>query len=1465
MRKKAARSVGALVLCLALALGWGGGARAEETGSFSFAVTTTSGAVIEPTAVQYAPGQTVEEALDASGWSLVRHGSFIDEIEGVYGSYLFLYDGGGYDLTVPADSITALLISENEDAGEEHLALLRALDGFNARTDHVQSYAPAAEAYDDAVDALCTSDGETAAAALTALEAAVSEYEGLLSGTKYKITVTATQNGASLSTPVLTMTDAYGNVYTAAGRTISVPAGDYTLSVSDGKWNRAEGPLTVTGAASVTAALPYGEWYGDIRLLDQQTRQPYPSAQDAATHTVTLQIPDIYGEQSPILNAAVGAVPDTSATRLYAVYTGTDGADHSDTPRAWSSTSASLPALFAPGMEGVTFRLEARYAPETGMTQIQSYDMVLERTPTLRALSVWEGETRLPLSFDPVGMSYAVTTTADAVTFVAEPYGDYEVTGAGELSVAGDLTHTVTVSSGGKSSEYSVAVTKAEAAAVTLTVPSGTTAEVYNAAGAAIAPVAGVYPLIPGEEYTYVATVNEYYHTTAAFTASDGLTVTVQKPETVNRLSAFALYNASSSSTRKPYTLDSDFTAAGHSLGVTIPDTAAILYTQATPAAGYTVTALYDKQTQNAATHGAATAIAVTNTVGATAVKVLTGSITNGGFGQTVTLRVSKASGSVTVYQDYILQIRRALHLMALSVTDGDAAVPLLDDAGNSTPFDRDVTAYRVSVDRGTRSLTLSGSFTSEGSATAACGGYIAEVGGEAYDSFSDVNVMLDETLDTETVTVLVRHADASAVTAAYTLTVEKTDPVLVTFRTTPSDASVYVTSLATGLRVTPESGGAFALVPGAAYSYTVTAHGCVGRRVERYTAPMQNALVTVNLTAAPAGAALPDYDAEWPSSRADEYGNGVVSAKTPTAPENATLYWATKLGEGYSGRACGCPILVDGYLYTYAGTKLYKVDKVSGAVVASGDMDHASSFAINSPTYAEGMIFVGLSDGTVQAFNAETLESLWIYRDPLKGQPNCPIVYHGGFIYTGFWLGEIADAHYVCLSVTDEDPSNALEEKLPTWVHTSRGGFYWAGAYVTDDYLLIGTDDGAAGYDSGHARLLSLDPRSGLPLDSLELSVPGDIRSGVTFVPDSGGGSRGYFTVKSGYFCRADVNADGTFVPDSLRTLALSNGTGEAAMSTSTPTVYNGRAYVGAAGTSEFNQYSGHNITVIDLNAWRIAYSAATQGYPQTSGLLTTAYEGETGSVYVYFFDNYTPGKLRVLRDRPGQTAPEPTTTETYTSGGKTTNYTTAATLLTPYSAQAQYCICSPIADEDGTIYFKNDSSYLMAVGSAITGLEVTTLPARTAYAEGAAFDPAGMTVTAAYANGLTRDVTAYIEYSEEPLTSEDTQFQLFFPHVKYHDDAGTAGVTTEEPFAVLELTFGAVTAPADVDGDGDLDADDAALTYDLANGFYTGETTDAMLSAADANADGEITPIDAAIIYAFVNGKLTEYPPKG
>ena len=219
-----------------------------------------------------------------------------------------------------------------------------------------------------------------------------------------------------------------------------------------------------------------------------------------------------------------------------------------------------------------------------------------------------------------------------------------------------------------------------------------------------------------------------------------------------------------------------------------------------------------------------------------------------------------------------------------------------------------------------------------------------------------------------------------------------------------------------------------------------------------------------------------------------------------------------------------------------------------------------------------------------------------------------------------------------------------------------------------------------------------------------------------------------------------------------------------------------------------------------------------------------------------MYFFDNFTPGKLRVLRDRPGQTSAEFVTKESFAVGGKTETYDTPYALFTPAGDEAQYAICSPIADEYGTIYFKNDSARLMAFGASIRSVNVEKMPDKLNYAEGEPFDPAGMKVTVTYANGKVRDVTRYVRFSTEPLTQEDTEFTILFPYAKYRN-ADNADGTSEV-----------------------VDNLDAAMVYAAYNG--KGTLSDEQAACADVNGDGVIDNLDASMIYAYYSGRLEKFP---
>ncbi len=1460
------RRMTAMLLSLVLLLSCVGYGAAAQTdgGSFVLVAFSANNTIVEPVRVTYQSGQTVREALAASNIDFVGlEQGYVYEIAGVVANFSLYYDAGGYDLNASAADITALCFHVSGVYSAQAIRLIQRMADYLDMENHVQRYQPAADAYAAALKGLRTADATAADGLLTQLNQAISAYEALLNGEKFTVTASATQNGAALRKPLLTLTDAYGNV-TSGTESVRVIAGAYHFCVSDGGYNRTEGTLQVSANAEIAVVLPDGEWFGDIRLLDGN-KEPYRYTQDSQTHSAQYWVGDTAKELASIyLNAAMGDVPDTATVKLRTIYVGTDGKDKSTTSRSWNSTASALTYLVTQGMEGRSFSLEAQYADKNGHTQIQSYALTVTRVPTLRALSVTAEGTRLPLAFDPVQAEYTLQTVSSTLEISAEAFGaDYTVSGTGTVKLSGSsLQHEIVVEApNGAQNTYRLRVTKTASVSVRLTVPSGTDAAVYNAAGAQIAPVQGLYQLIPGEDYTCIATKNVWYHTSFSFTAASGLRLTVPEPDATDWLRALALYNGTNASNRIAYEADSDFRSSLHTYHYTVSDCNTTAYIQATADTG-SITALYTSQTLLPASHGVQKTVEITMPVSDTGrAQALSQAVARSGVSQTVTVRLSKTEGETTWYQDYTICLLRSLHLTSLSAATAEETLPFVDETGASCKFDRDRTDYTLRVNRETTSLLLSAAVPNASGSTDCCGGYYMLVNGQRYEALEAVELALNTEADREHIAIQVCHKDTDSLPTTYTITVQKTDPIRLTVRTEPAEAVVFLVNLLNGKRVLAQD-GAYRLTPGASYAYTVTCAGYVGQRVEAYIAPETDATLTLTLQKAPENSTLVQFDAAWPHLRQNNDNNGVVNYRTPVYAEDTMLSWATKIGEGFDSDACGCPILVNGYLYTYSGKTIYQIDTVSGQILNTASMDHSSSFAINPPTYAAGMIFVGLSDGTVQAFNADTLESLWIYRDPLGGQPNSAIVYHDGYVYTGFWVGETNEANFVCLNASDEDPSQPKEEKLATWFYTSKGGFYWAGAYVCDSYLLVGTDDGASGYTSGKPGLLSFAPKTGELLDSYQMEVTGDIRSAITHYD-----GKYYFTSKGGCFFEATVSQSGKI--EDVRTLRLYNYASDPSnppMSTCTPTIYNGRAYIGVSGTAQFGAYSGHNLTVIDIPNWEIAYTVRTHGYPQTSGVLTTAYEKNTGCVYVYFFDNFTPGKLRVLEDRPGQTTVSLKTVETYQASGTTQSYDTPYNLFTPDGAQSQYALCSPIIDEYGTIYFKNDSAWLMAVSSTVERLEITKQPDRTSYRVGDTFDAAGMQVTAYYSNGLSRDVTKYVTWSDAKLTADDTDFQISFPYAMYQNresgDTMEYGVACLEPLTTITLQIEeeAELPYGDLNMDGVINARDVLLLRKYVLG--TAQLNQTQCTLADLNGDGTINARDVLLLRQFVLGKITGFP---
>ena len=559
------------------------------------------------------------------------------------------------------------------------------------------------------------------------------------------------------------------------------------------------------------------------------------------------------------------------------------------------------------------------------------------------------------------------------------------------------------------------------------------------------------------------------------------------------------------------------------------------------------------------------------------------------------------------------------------------------------------------------------------------------------------------------------------------------------TFSLSPSDAALMLKN-DNGTRIWPDESGVYDLMDGEAYSYVVTKYGYISQS-GTITGGTETT-VTVTLSEA-ATNSLTQYTGDWTSFRGNSENMGITTAETPANEYDCYLKWAKK----YSSTP---PIMLNGELYIASGSTVSRIDKDTGEKLATSEsLDGGVGYALNPITYGEGMLFIPIGNGRIQALNAETLESLWV-SEALGGQTLCPVTYHNGYIYSGTWIEETADGMYFCLSVTDEDPTNTTETKQCTWTLTHSGGFYWAGAYATDNYVIFGSDDGSpTNVYTNTAVLYSVDPVTGEVLDTIT-GISGDIRSTVSAVVENET-TTVYFTSKGGVFGGVKVGNDGVFDDGTYKTYSLGGA------STGTPLIFNGVAFIG---TSDRTSTGGYIYKIIDVSSMELITSVETvPAYVQTSALLSTAYYGDTGKVYIYVTYNARPGGVYMIEYDMNDKMAEGTAIFDPTG----TDY-------------EQFCICSLVCDSEGTIYYKNDSGYLMALSNNPAYLNSLTSDIGNFKTEFSTGDvnyelavPAG---TAAVTLSMTALADSTIDVNDTPVTNGTATVSLT-------DSAGVAVIT--------------------------------------------------------------------------------------
>ena len=1360
----------------------------NASGYFYFSAETANKLLIAPMRIAFTDGQTIRQALYASQYSFVESNSsgFITTIEGVNGNYIYGSAPDSVSIDSAANTVTHFRFSEasNSTPSSGLQTLMQVMADYLEEDSDIQN--AAAEEYQTALNGYLNVTSETAQSYAAAITAKINAYKAG-QNTKYAVTF----SGYSGSGYTVSAVSDYGKQFEDTGHTgkLQLPAGGYTFYVRQDNC-MVSGKITVSGAMTVSASLPTGDWFNESSL---QISSGYDAEFDAncykytlQDHTATVQVPDSFtGRLYPYFTL------NTTGAAVKAVYTDISGAARDKAIPA-ESKATSIDNALSRGAAGNTVALRASKTGSDGYTQSVDLTLQLDRMPTLGSLRVTNAADTAQAateSFSSTKTEYTYKILDSEKTLKIYPTATVsgssitvngnalDTDGSATVTIPGETTVTITVSSGNYTTTYTLAIQPGQGKKVTFKTASDVTLTVVNKNGEELAytKTAGagntinyLYTLVPGDDYSYVATQGTYYHAKKSFTLGSNEVIQVSVKQE-DWLEVLDLGDLTDKDARGNLKMNTAFDKQTHEYTLDMPDATNALFVWIKTQKG-TCSAIYSCQSAARPSSIIHEEALTSNKV--TGSSLLEALLSGSAYGNTVTFRVTStdASDGVTYYVDYILRIERVLSLKNVTISLQNSPVTINRKSSTSTGFSGRELEYTIRVPAAASLLNLTFQKHMDdpryGDDTT---GYEIALNGTTLTSLKNVPLKLNGTEQEETIRITVTNQFAPEAKTEYTITVQKAATTAVRFQLQPADAQVYLYETASHNRVWPNDDGTFPLSEGFTYNCSFTKAGYVGKNgsMELTTENGQKRLtfgtdtytnlsaVSITLQTADENTKIVhDLAAEWANFRGTDSNNGITNAKTPISAADGMLYWASPLGIGWDTGAVSSPILVDDCLVVYAGDHIYRVNKATGKVEATGDMAGTSSFAINGPTYADGILLVGLSNGRIQAFNAKTLESLWLYTDPMGGQPNCPITVLGDYAYTGFWNGEALGGSFVCVSLTDEDPTSTTEAKYATWRHEQDGGFYWAGAYACDDFIMVGTDDG----DALRSYLYLFDPLTGEILDSRS-GFDSDIRSTICYDEVT---NAYYFTSKGGTFYRVKVEAqNGSCAITACDGLKLNNGSDDPAlppMSTSTPVVYKGRAYIGVSGTGQFTQYSGHNITVIDLENWKIAYSVKTQGYPQTSGLLTTAYEENNGYVYVYFFDNYTPGTLRVLRDKAGQTEADYLTKET--SSGS--SYWTPYALFTPFDKQAQYAICSPIADSDGTIYFKNDSGYLMAFGRSIEKIEVTTKPDKTQYAAGEVFDPKGMVVTATLSDGSTRDVTDMVSASSEPLTDGTTEISL-------------------------------------------------------------------------------------------------------
>lgn len=404
-----------------------------------------------------------------------------------------------------------------------------------------------------------------------------------------------------------------------------------------------------------------------------------------------------------------------------------------------------------------------------------------------------------------------------------------------------------------------------------------------------------------------------------------------------------------------------------------------------------------------------------------------------------------------------------------------------------------------------------------------------------------------------------------------------------------------------------------------------------------------------------------PDWDAAWPS-----FGTGSASEGALTPTDSASEEWVQQLKDKSDWATyLSDPIVVGDRIFVVAGSQLKALEAATGNEIASADLV-APIDSISRMVYSDGIVVVPVQGGRLQAITADELKTVWItdelpeIDDMGRQQSLGTLVVMDGRVYFGTaaagWSGDAFNGYFTCVDLATGDV---------IWSNTnSTSGYYWSGAAVLGNFLVIGDGGGALRAFDSETGEISATLQLGAPVRSTAVA---GTQEGTVLVP-----------TYDGVLHKIAIDP-ATGAMRELATVKFGSST------TSTPTVVDGKVYIGGSSLEgEPNEWGGmaYGGTLVVIDEGRMSVEHTVNTYdggidlPADSKSAPLVSVQPTGT-YVYFTCNMEPGGVYCYRVGDAE----------------------ASMVFLPDEDHQNYSMSSVVCDADGTLYYINDSGALFAI----------------------------------------------------------------------------------------------------------------------------------------------------------------------